>query len=276
MVESVAPHNAGPRIGGGSSESPCLVHFKQVGFRYSGLQHPWVIQDFNLALRDGEFFVLIGPSGCGKTTVLNLLAGFEQPTTGEVVVAGRRVTAPGPDRVVVFQGDDSLYPWLNARENVDVALRFTGVTSEERARRTHHYLKLVHLAGHERKYPHQLSGGMKQRVQLARALAVESPIILMDEPFGAVDAQTRLVLQDELARIWEVGRRTILFITHDISEAILLADRVGVMGHMGSAGLTAIVDIPITRPRSRTSPEFVGLYEHLGRLLVLGRQSSAD
>jgi NitT/TauT family transport system ATP-binding protein len=185
-----------------------------------------VLKGLSLTIERGEFFCLLGPSGCGKTTVLNLLAGFEQPTAGAVRVDGRPVTAPGVERTVVFQGDDSLYTWLTAVENVEFGLRLAGVDAGPRRATAERYLDLVGLHGQGHKYPSQLSGGMKQRIQIARALVCESPILLMDEPFAALDAQTRSILQDELIGIWQQTGRTFLFITHDIGESILLANRI--------------------------------------------------
>jgi NitT/TauT family transport system ATP-binding protein len=243
-----------------------FVVFDRVGYRF-GENSPWIIKDLDLTISEGSFFVLIGPSGCGKTTALNLLAGFDQPTNGAVRVRGASVHRPGIDRVVVFQGEDSLYPWLSAQENVDFGIRFIHLSAEERRARVRECIEMVGLAGHEYKYPDQLSGGMKQRVQLARALACKSPILLMDEPFGALDAQTRSILQDQLAKICTESRRTIFFITHDIAEAVLLADAVGVMRAGPASGLKAIVPIDIPRPRLRWSQDFGQMYDQLHEFL---------
>ena len=180
-----------------------MIRFENVDFLFgSGDGGPSVIEGFNLAIAKGEFHLLLGPSGCGKTTALNLLAGFETSTRGRVVVDGREVTAPGRDRMVIFQGDDSLYPWLTALENVEFGLRVEGVPRAARRDKAMEYIELVGLAGHEQKFPAELSGGMKQRIQIARALVCQSPILLMDEPFAALDAQTRSILQEELTLIW--------------------------------------------------------------------------
>ena len=222
-----------------------------------------MLKGLSLTIERGEFFCLLGPSGCGKTTVLNLLAGFEQPTAGAIRVDGRPVTAPGVERTVVFQGDDSLYTWLTAVENVEFGLRLAGVEAGRRRATAERYLDLVGLHGQGHKYPSQLSGGMKQRIQIARALVCESPILLMDEPFAAVDAQTRSILQDELIDIWQQTGRTFLFITHDIGEAILLANRIGLMSAGPEARMKAIAPVDLARPRRRSDPAFGALYERL-------------
>lgn len=245
------------------------ILFLDTSFMYPGRTRTreWVLQRFNLAIGKGEFHVLLGPSGCGKTTVLNLAAGFEHPSLGEVRVSGRRVTAPGVDRVVIFQSSDSLYPWLTALQNAEFGLRIAGMPGSERTRRALNFLRLVGLAGQEHKFPCQLSGGMKQRVQLARALAGNADTLLMDEPFGALDAQTRSLLQTELVQLWQQTRYTTLFVTHDISEAILLADRVSVMTSGPGATLKETIDVPLGRPRSVAQPEFGDIYVRLNRLL---------
>ena len=226
-----------------------------------------MLKGLSLEIERGEFFCLLGPSGCGKTTVLNLLAGFEQPTAGAIRVDGRPVTAPGVERTVVFQGDDSLYTWLTAVENVEFGLRLAGVEPGRRRATAERYLDLVGLHGQGHKYPSQLSGGMKQRIQIARALVCESPILLMDEPFAAVDAQTRSILQDELIGIWQQTERTFLFITHDIGESILLANRIGLMTAGPEAGMKTIVPVDLARPRRRSDPAFGALYERLADMV---------
>jgi NitT/TauT family transport system ATP-binding protein len=255
------------------------IAFGGIDFRY-GAQGPLIIRGFDLTLERGELFMLVGPSGCGKTTVLNMLAGFEAPTAGDVRVDGSPVRGPGRDRIVIFQEPDSLYPWLTALENVEFPLRVVGVSRADRRARAREALRLVGLQGHEAKPPGELSGGMKQRVQIARALVLEAPILLMDEPFGALDAQTRSILQDELAQIAARTRRTILFITHDIHEAIFLADRIGVMTAGPESTLKKIVEVDLPRPRTRGSAAFGELYEELHQILseevrrVLRREDS--
>ncbi|HYB41443.1 MAG TPA: ABC transporter ATP-binding protein, partial [Candidatus Methylomirabilis sp.] len=221
-------------------------------------------------------FCLLGPSGCGKTTVLNLLAGFERPSAGAVSVDGRAVAAPGVERTVVFQGDDSLYTWLTALENVEFGLRLAGTAPARRRETAERYLDLVGLAGQGHKYPSQLSGGMKQRIQIARALVCESPILLMDEPFAALDAQTRSILQDELIGIWQQTGRTFLFITHDIGESILLATRVGLMTAGPEARMKTIVPIELARPRRRSEPAFGVVYERINDLVSEEVRRSGD
>jgi NitT/TauT family transport system ATP-binding protein len=227
-----------------------------------------VLADFDLTIAKGEFHLVLGPSGCGKTTALNLLAGFEQPTQGTIIVDNHPIVGPGVDRIVIFQGDDSLYPWLTAIENIEFGLRIQGVPASERHAKAREYLAMVGLSGHEAKFPGELSGGMKQRIQIARALVCHSPILLMDEPFAAVDAQTRAMLQEELSLIWQRTGCTIFFITHDISEAILLADRISVM-HAGPGSRikeTVAVDMP--RPRSLASLDFARYYERVHGILA--------
>jgi NitT/TauT family transport system ATP-binding protein len=210
------------------------------------------IRDVDLAIKDepdvGEFRVFLGPSGCGKSTILNIVAGLFPPTTGEALLRGRPIMGPGPDRGMVFQGYSS-YPWLTVLDNVAFGLKLRGVPRDERERVARAWIKKVGLEGTERKYPGQLSGGMRQRVAIARTLAVKPQIILMDEPFGALDVQTRLGMQNLINEIWEEIQGTILFVTHDIAEAVYLADKV----HILSAGPGTIVDeITIDLPMHRT------------------------
>ena len=221
------------------------------------------VSGFNLALDEGEFYCLLGPSGCGKSTVLSMLAGFTSPTTGRMEISGQRIVGASRDRGVVFQGDDSLYPWLTALENVEFGLRLRGMSRRERRERAMRNLDMVGLGGQEAKHPTELSGGMKQRVQIARALANEPRILLMDEPFGALDAQTRGVMQVELRRIWQRMRVTVVFITHDIDEAIVLGTRVGVMTAGPSATLKADLPIDIPGERTRGDPRYSALYERI-------------
>jgi NitT/TauT family transport system ATP-binding protein len=248
------------------AEEPAAIALRGVGFRYSQ-DGPFVTHGFDLAIRRGEFFTLLGPSGCGKTTVLNLVAGYESPSEGEVAIGGRPIRGPGRDRIVIFQATDSLYPWLTAAENVEFPLRIAGAPKAERRERALAALAFVGLRGHQDKHPGQLSGGMKQRVQLARALVLDAPILLMDEPFGALDAQTRTVLQEDLVDIAQRSGRTILFITHDIAEAVFLADRIGVMSAAPHSRLKAILPVTLPRPRSRGSAAFGELYEAVNRIL---------
>jgi NitT/TauT family transport system ATP-binding protein len=235
------------------------------------------LADFSLDIAQGEFLCIVGPSGCGKTTVLNLLAGLQLPTAGEVAIDGRTIVGPGPERGVVFQ-DYALFPWHTVWGNVEFGLRHgpagRGLDGEARRHRARQAIDLVGLAGAENKYPHQLSGGMRQRVALARLMANEPAVLLMDEPLAALDAQTRTILQDELLRIWgqdraPAERRTVVFITHAIDEAVFLADRVVVMATRPGR-LKALIDVPLPRPRgdaTRAHPEFHALSQHIWSLI---------
>jgi NitT/TauT family transport system ATP-binding protein len=219
------------------------------------------VRDFNLKIEPGEFFCLLGTSGCGKTTVLNMLAGFEHATSGGIEVGGKPINGPGADRGVVFQGEDSLYPWLSALGNVEFGMRMRGVSRAERLDRSQYYLELVGLKGQGHKYPAELSGGMKQRIQIARVLANEPQMLLMDEPFAALDAHTRTSMQRELVRIWHATKKTVLFITHDVDEAIILATRIGIM-HAGPASkLKAVIDVDLNdTERDRAHDRFIEVY----------------
>jgi NitT/TauT family transport system ATP-binding protein len=247
-----------------ASAGPASIALRAINFAYGGGGHT-VLRDVSFDVGRGEFFVLLGPSGCGKSTVLNLIAGFETPTGGDVIAEDRRVTAAGPDRVVIFQDSDSLYGWLTVLDNVAFPLRVAGVGAPQRRERATAALRLVGLKGHEGKYPRQLSGGMKQRTQLARALVLDAPILLMDEPFAALDAQTRSILQDELVQLGARLQRTVLFITHDISEAITLGDRVAIMCAGPASTIKEIIPIGLPRPRRRGAVEFGELYERIHR-----------
>ena len=212
------------------------------------------LQGLTLDIEPREFLTLLGPSGCGKSTLLNILAGFEKPDSGTVLLDGRPIERPGPDRGVVFQ-DYSLFPWLNIQQNVEYGLRENGVSKTEASEIAARFLAMVALTGFERRYPHELSGGMRQRVALIRVLAIDPEILLMDEPFAAVDAQTRTILQEELQRLWQQTRKTVVFVTHSVDEAIYLSDRVTVMTAR-PAVVKAIVPIDLPRPRDATSDAF--------------------
>jgi NitT/TauT family transport system ATP-binding protein len=186
------------------------------------------IEEVNLHVRDKEFVAIVGPSGCGKTTCLRMAAGLDFPSSGEVRVGERKVVAPGPDRAVVFQ-QFALFPWKSVYDNVDFGLRNKSVPSSQRRDRIAAVLKVMNLEGYERSFPHQLSGGMQQRVAIARAYVLDPAVLLMDEPFGALDAQTRVLMQEELVRLARVNPRTVLFITHGVEEAVYLAARVAIM-----------------------------------------------
>ncbi|HDR9759526.1 TPA: ABC transporter ATP-binding protein [Burkholderia cepacia] len=211
------------------------------------------IGDFDLEIADQEFLCLLGPSGCGKSTVLNALAGFVRPTAGSVTVGGRPVDAPGPERGVVFQ-DANVFPWMTVEENVTAGPRFRGQrVDKDMKRRAADIIRRVGLAGHEKHLPRELSGGMRQRLGLARTLLNDPGMLLMDEPFGALDAQTRIIMQELLLELWERDKKTVLFITHDLDEALLLGDRVIVMSASpGKVKFEHVVGFPRPRDYSLT------------------------
>jgi NitT/TauT family transport system ATP-binding protein len=215
------------------------------------------IDGFNLEVREGEFICILGPSGCGKTTFLRIVAGLETPTSGEVLLNGKPITGPGSDRGMVFQ-EFALFPWRTVRRNVEFGLEIRKVEKDERRRTAQKYIDLVGLNGFEEYHPYQLSGGMKQRVGIARALANEPAVLLMDEPFGALDAQTRNMMQKELLRIWEETKKTVIFITHSVDEAVYLADRIAVMTTRPGM-VRECFTVPWQRPRDRASVEFAQL-----------------
>jgi NitT/TauT family transport system ATP-binding protein len=219
----------------------------------------------SLELAENSFTCLLGPSGCGKSTLLNMIAGFIEPTTGRVLVGGSEVAGAGADRGVVFQ-EYALFPWRTAAGNVEFGPMIRRLPRAERHATASRYLSLVGLAGHEGKYPSELSGGMKQRVAIARALANQPSVLLMDEPFGALDAQTREVMQEELLRIWQQDKKTVVFVTHSISESIFLADRIVVMATRPGT-IKEVVDVRLAHPRERSSPEFVGLEREIKQLV---------
>jgi NitT/TauT family transport system ATP-binding protein len=205
------------------------------------------LEDVRLDVRQGEFLILVGPSGCGKSTILNIVAGLERADNGEVLENGKPVSGPGRDRSVVFQ-DGALFPWLTAQKNVEFGLKQMGIGRRERAERAQRYLRLVHLSRFADSYLHELSGGMRQRVALARALALEPQVLLMDEPFGALDSQTKQGLYGVVQEIWEATGQTIVFVTHDVREAVCLGDRVVVLS---SRPGTVKAEYPITLARPR-------------------------
>jgi NitT/TauT family transport system ATP-binding protein len=211
---------------------------------------------------------IIGPSGCGKSTFLRIIDGLVPPDSGSVYLAGKEVTGPGKGRGMVFQGFD-LFPWRTTLKNVEFGLELLGVPKAERVERSRYFIDLVGLGGFENAYPHQLSGGMQQRVGIARALAVDPEILLMDEPFGSLDVQTRDLLQDELARILERDKKTVLFVTHGIEEAIYLADRILVLSSR-PAKIQMTIEVPFSRPRTdeiKTHPEFLAIRQRVWELL---------
>jgi ABC-type nitrate/sulfonate/bicarbonate transport system ATPase subunit len=219
------------------------------------------LEDVSLEIQDNEFVSIVGRSGCGKTTLLNMIAGLLQPSDGEIRIDGQLVNEPGPDRGMVFQ-HSALFPWMTAIDNIQFGPRNRGVARSESLQQAQELIDLVRLSGFEKKYPRELSGGMQQRVAIARALANDPDILLMDEPFGALDELTRSEMQQELLRIWQVKKKTVIFVTHSIMEALFLSDRVVVLSpHPGRLRAQIIVEQP--RPRQRSSPEFMALYEEV-------------
>lgn len=253
--------------------SPFVLELTSVGKRFERRQgrtltHTHALQDVSFRVAEHEFVSIIGPSGCGKTTLVRLIAGLLPYTSGTIVLDGVPISGPGPDRAMVFQSA-SLLPWRNVIDNVQLGLEQQKLPATERRSRAMAAIDLVGLHDFALHYPKELSGGMQQRVGLARALAVNPKVLLMDEPFGALDAITRMQMQDELLRLWEVERKTVVFITHDIEEALLISDRIIVLDKMGT--LKGEYDIPYSRPRHRddllASPDFARERTLLTRML---------
>lgn len=218
-----------------------------------------VLESVNLEANTGEFVCILGPSGCGKSTLLNIAGGFLKATSGAITIDGEPVNGPDPRRIFVFQ-ERGVFPWMTVEGNIGFGL--FKLNAEERRQRIAHYVKLVGLEGFEHAYPQELSGGMKQRVEVARALAVNPDVLYLDEPFGALDSITRLIMRGELLRIWQAERKTILFVTHDIEESVQLADRVIVMSAR-PATIRRIVDIDIPHPRDISSPRYLELRDSI-------------
>jgi NitT/TauT family transport system ATP-binding protein len=235
------------------------ISLKRVGLDIGG--HP-IFTGVNLEIAAGEFVCLLGPSGCGKSSLLNAIAGF-QDVSGSILVADKPVRGPGPDKGMVFQSSEALFPWLSVRDNVEYGLKLKGIGAADRRRSAEHYLSLVGLSHAMDRFPDELSGGMRQRAQIARVLVNEPSVVLMDEPFGALDAQTREVLQRELDRIWRSTGCTIVFVTHDIWEAILLADRVVTMTAGPRATVKTVQAIDLPHPRDPADPRSIELYRQL-------------
>jgi NitT/TauT family transport system ATP-binding protein len=233
-------------------------------------REPYVALDgLSLAVATGEFICLLGPSGCGKSTLLNILAGFEPVTTGAVLVDDMPVTGAGRDRVMFFQdAGAALLPWLTVDENIRFALRVRKIAKSEWPELTEKYLRMVNLDRHRSKFPSELSGGMRQRLQIARALAVEPKVMLMDEPFAALDALTRRHMHDVLLGIWRRTGKTIVFVTHDIAEAILLADRIAVMSVGPHSTISNLINVDSPRPRDLTSPRIADAFKSIEAMLA--------
>ena len=236
------------------------VSLRGVGIRFGDFV---AVEDASLEVAAGEFVCLLGPSGCGKSTLLNAVAGFVAASSGELQVDGRPIVGPDVSRGMVFQSSEALFPWLRVRDNVLFGPRMRRLPRARRDELARHYLTLVGLSNFADRLPHELSGGMRQRVQLARVLANEPAVVLMDEPFGALDAQTREVMQHELDRIWRETRPTILFVTHDIDEAILLADRIATMTAGPNGTIKSVYAVDLPRPRDETDAGFVELHRKL-------------
>ncbi|MEO8348823.1 MAG: ABC transporter ATP-binding protein [Acidobacteriota bacterium] len=218
-----------------------------------------VLEDISLDVREGELVCVLGPSGCGKSTLLNIVGGFVTPTSGGVTIDGEPVRGPDPRRVFVFQ-ERGVFPWLTVEGNIGFGL--SRLAADDKARRIAHYVRLVGLEGFEKAYPQELSGGMKQRVEVARALAVDPDVLYLDEPFGALDSITRLVMRSELLRIWEAEKKTILFVTHDIDESVQLADRIVVLSARPGS-IRKIVEVDLAHPRDLSSPRYLALRDSI-------------
>jgi len=243
-----------------------VISIRNVSMRFPGKragEEIAVLANVNADVARGEFVCIVGPSGCGKSTLLNIVAGFLEPTSGDILVEGLPVRRPDPRRIFVFQ-ENGVFPWLNMHENVGFGLRKQ--TNVERDRIIARYIDMVGLGGFENAYPHELSGGMRQRVEIARALAANPDIIYMDEPFGALDFLTRLKMRTDLVRIWQSEKKTILFVTHDIEEAVQVADRVLIMTAR-PATIQEVVDVDLPRPRHLDSPGYLEKRDRIFQLM---------
>jgi NitT/TauT family transport system ATP-binding protein len=233
-------------------------------------QQVHVLERINLEVTPGEFVCIVGPSGCGKSTLLNIIGGFLHPTRGEALVEGLPVSGPDPRRIFVFQ-ENGVFPWLTVRENIGFGL--LAQPEDEREKTVAHYTEMVGLTGFENSYPRELSGGMRQRVEIARALAANPDIIYMDEPFGALDFITRLKMRSDLIRIWQAEKKTVLFVTHDIEEAVQLADRVIIMSRR-PATIQTVIEIDLPRPRDLDSPGYLhkrdAIFQSMGMSVRIG------
>ena len=244
-----------------------MVEIKGASFSYtSGKKQYEVFRDLSFSVKDEEFFCIVGPSGCGKSTLLKIIAGFEKLSGGEIANDGQEIAGIHYERAMVFQ-EDAVFPWMNVYSNIEYGLKMRGVAETARKEIVTSYIGLVGLEGFEKAYPKELSGGMKKRVDLARVLANNPKLLLMDEPFGALDAMTKEKLQEKLVQMWEVSKKTIIFITHDIEEALFLGDRIAIMQNIRHGGEFAIFDVPFTRPRNIFLKEDQG-FQHMRREIV--------
>ena len=258
-----------------------FVEFSQVEQVFgTGSKVYHALSGVDLRIARGQFVSIIGHSGCGKSTLLNLVAGLSEPTTGSVLVGGSHVRGPGLDRAVVFQ-QHALLPWLSVEDNVRLGIdsKFPDKDRAWRVDRARHYVEMVGLGPHARKKPSEISGGMKQRAGIARAFAVDPQVLLLDEPFGALDALTRGIMQDELTRLWESDRKTVIMITHDVDEAVYLSDRIVLMTNGPRATIHEVLEVPIARPRDRetivTDPDYVRVRKELVHYLTATRHAVA-
>lgn len=243
-----------------TSTGKAKVEFRNINMTFkTDTKDVQVLVDVDLDVREGEFVCLLGPSGCGKSTLLNIVGGFLTPTSGTVKIDGETVKGPDRRRIFMFQ-ERGVFPWLSVEGNVGFGL--TRLERDEREKRIAHYVELVGLKGFEQAYPHELSGGMKQRVELARALAMNPDVLYLDEPFGALDSITRLQMRQELTRIWAQEKKTILFVTHDIEEGVQLADRIVVMSARPGR-VQSVVDVDVPRPRDLSAPRYLELRDHI-------------
>jgi len=246
------------------------IEIKNLDFSYSGKQEDEikVIDDLSLSVYDQEFLSIVGASGCGKSTLLNIIAGLLPPGGGTIILNDERITGPGPDRTMVFQ-DDAVFPWYTVRKNIEYGIKISMSDKQQRNKEIEHTLDLVGLTDNDDMYPRQLSGGMRKRVDVARAIITKPEVLLMDEPFAALDVMTKQKLQDQFLKIWNETKMTVVFVTHDLEEALYMADRVVVMSNYPGR-ISRVVDVPFGRPRDKdlkTSSEFTKLRRELGYVL---------
>ena len=251
----------------GQDGSLIALELKNLGFSYATRQGQYqVFKEVNINIRKNEFFCIIGPSGCGKTTLINIIAGFERPTTGRVLEKGSDITDVSPRRALVFQ-QDAVFPWLTVYKNIEYGLKIKNIPVIKRKETVEKYMSIVGLTGFENAYSRELSGGMRKRVDLARAIVNNPEILLMDEPFGSVDAITKEKLQLEVTQIWEQSKTTVVFITHDLEEALFLGDRIAIMQHIRTNIPIEVFDVPFGRPRDIYLKEEVK-FQNMRRYLI--------